>query len=171
VQVPHPDGHRNGEHKMTIFLWNALLATVWMALVGFSETNFFIGFVIGYFILSLTRKAFRSTSYFDKVNQITRFVFFFLHELVTANLQISRVILRPKLEIQPSVVAIPLDVTSDLEITFFANLISLTPGTLSLEISPDSRVLYVHGIDVPDNIEFIRKLKSGLEARILEVVR
>lgn len=156
---------------MVFLLWNIALAVVWAALWGFNAFNFLVGFVLGYGLMSVTRRAFPATSYFSKVGQLARFSTFFLCELVVANVQIAALVLKPRLDIQPGVVAVPLDARTDLEVVFVANLISLTPGTLSLELSPDNRVLYVHGIDVRDGQEFVRKIKAGLEARALEVSR
>jgi multicomponent Na+:H+ antiporter subunit E len=71
------------------------------------------------------------------------------------------------------VVAIPLDAKSDIEITLLANLITLTPGTLSLDVSSDRSVLYIHVmyVDNDDLDEVRRKIKSGFERRVLEVLR
>jgi multicomponent Na+:H+ antiporter subunit E len=156
---------------VTFFVWNIALAVVWMALWGFSPMNFGLGFFLGYLLMSITRRIFPPTSYFGKVRQIAVFIAFFLQELITANIQIARMVLAIRPALHPSIVAIPLDAESDVEITLIANLISLTPGTLSLELSPDRRLLYVHGMDVRDSQEFIEKVKDGLEARALEVIR
>ena len=67
--------------------------------------------------------------------------------------------------------AIPLTAETDAEIAFLANLISLTPGTLSLDVSTDRRVLYIHAIDVQDVDKLRMDIKNGLEARLLEVMR
>lgn len=80
-------------------------------------------------------------------------------------------VLRPQLNIKPGIVAIPLDVRSDAEITLLSNLITLTPGSLSLELSHNQQILFVHGISVDDEQEFVQKIKSGLEARTLEITR
>jgi multicomponent Na+:H+ antiporter subunit E len=74
---------------------------------------------------------------------------------------------------RPGVVAIPLDVQTDAEITLLANLITLTPGTLSLDVSTDRRVLYIHVMYIDnDDVEAVRrKIKEGFERRVLEVLR
>jgi multicomponent Na+:H+ antiporter subunit E len=68
-------------------------------------------------------------------------------------------------------VRVPLDAESDLEITLLANLISLTPGTLSLDVSDDKKVLYVHSMYIEDKEEFIHGIKNGFERRLLELLR
>lgn len=73
----------------------------------------------------------------------------------------------------PGVVAIPLDARTDAEITLLANLITLTPGSVSLDLSDDKRFLYVHAmyIDGGDVEAYRRSIKEGLERRVLELLR
>ena len=73
----------------------------------------------------------------------------------------------------PGVVAIPLDARTDAEIALLANLITLTPGSVSLDLSEDRRVLYVHAmyIDGGDVEAYRRSVKQGLERRVLELLR
>ena len=63
------------------------------------------------------------------------------------------------------------DAHTDAEITALANLITLTPGTLSVDVSPDRSALYVHVMDLGDRRRFTRAIKQGLERRVLEVMR
>ncbi len=79
----------------------------------------------------------------------------------------------PRSVVCPGVVAIPLDVRTDAEITLLANLITLTPGSVSLDLSEDRRVLYVHAmyIDGADVEAYRRSIKEGLERRVLELLR
>jgi multicomponent Na+:H+ antiporter subunit E len=74
---------------------------------------------------------------------------------------------------RPGIIAIPLDARTDLEITLLANLITLTPGTLSLDVSADRRVLYIHVMYIDnDDIEAVRRnIKDGFERRVLEGLR
>ncbi len=73
----------------------------------------------------------------------------------------------------PGVIAIPLDARTDVEITMLANLITLTPGSVSLDLSEDKRTLYVHAmyIDGGDVEAYRRSVKEGLERRVLELLR
>jgi multicomponent Na+:H+ antiporter subunit E len=73
----------------------------------------------------------------------------------------------------PGVVAIPLDARTDVEIALLANLITLTPGSVTLDLSEDRRVLYVHAmyIDGGDVEAYVRSVKEGLERRVLELLR
>ncbi|RJP24194.1 MAG: Na+/H+ antiporter subunit E [Candidatus Abyssobacteria bacterium SURF_5] len=157
---------------MILFLFNILLALAWMALTGrFGAANFMAGFVLGYLVLRLTQKKKTKSPYFSKIPQAVGFILFFVWELTKASALVTYDILTPRHRMSPGIVAIPLDARTDAEIVFLANLITLTPGTLSIEVSDDRRVLYVHALYI-DSVEgFRRHVKQGFERRLLEVFR
>ncbi|WP_448539642.1 Na+/H+ antiporter subunit E, partial [Roseiflexus sp.] len=117
-----------------MFLLNILLAIAWSALTGqFSPGDLAFGFVLGYAILWSLRRQLRGERYFTKVPQVIYFVAYVAWQIILANLNVARTVLfTPKEQIRPGIVAIPLDIRTDAEITMLANLITLTPGTLSL---------------------------------------
>ncbi|RJP74454.1 MAG: Na+/H+ antiporter subunit E [Candidatus Abyssobacteria bacterium SURF_17] len=157
---------------MTLFLLNVLLALAWTALTGeLTATNMVIGFLLGYGTLWMARRADAPSGYFKKARQVIKFAFFFLWELLKANLRVTYDILTPRHRMRPAIIAVPLDAKTDMEISFLANLITLTPGTLSLEVSNDRRVLFIHAMYVTDADQFRRDIKRGLEQRLLEVLR
>jgi multicomponent Na+:H+ antiporter subunit E len=98
------------------------------------------------------------------------FLGFFIKELVQANLRVAFDILTPPWHMQPGVIALPLSARTEMEITLVANLISLTPGTLSLDVSDDRKVLYIHAMFLDDEEELRRNLKE-MEHRALELFR
>ncbi len=67
--------------------------------------------------------------------------------------------------------AVPLEVSSDAEIILLTSLISMTPGSLCLDVSSDRRVLYVHVMFLDDPEVFRRSVKRDLERRVLELTR
>ncbi|MBE0409374.1 MAG: Na+/H+ antiporter subunit E [Anaerolineales bacterium] len=157
---------------MNAFVWNLILALIWVAATGnFSFINLFIGFLIGFLVLVFTRRIVGSPEYFIKVGQVLGLGLFFIWELILANLRVAHDVITPRHYMRPGVLAIPLDAQTDLEITMLSNLITLTPGTLSLDISVDRRVLYLHAMYIDDPEEVRRKIKDGYERRILEVLR
>jgi multicomponent Na+:H+ antiporter subunit E len=157
---------------LILFLPNVLLALAWVALTGeFSPANFIVGFVLGYVALWITQRLRGQTVYFIKVRRVIGFGFYFLWEVVKANLRVAYDVLSPRQRIVPGIIAIPLDAKTDAEITLLANLITFTPGTLSLDVSEDKKVLYIHAMYVEDANQFKRELKDGLERRLLEVLR
>jgi multicomponent Na+:H+ antiporter subunit E len=93
-------------------------------------------------------------------------------ELLAANVSVARtVLLEPLEKINPAFLAIPLDAKTDAEIALLANLITLTPGTLSLDVSTDRSVLYIHTLDVEDVDALRVEIKRTLEKGLLEVTR
>ncbi len=155
---------------MRIFLINIMLSIAWAALLGeFSTVNMISGFVFGYFMLWLMQSIWGTTNYSRKLWRIIIFVAYFLKELMIANVRVAYSVLAPNNQMRPGIAAIPLDIKSDAEITMLANLITLTPGTLSLDVSDDRKVLYVHGIHIYDLDEFKQDIKNGFERRVREV--
>jgi multicomponent Na+:H+ antiporter subunit E len=95
---------------------------------------------------------------------------FFTKELIMANLKVAYDVLTPTNLMKPGVIAMPLRAKTDMEITILANAISLTPGSLSLDVSTDRLVLYVHVMYLYDEQEVLSELKR-LETKILRVMR
>lgn len=154
------------------FLSNILLTFIWVALTGnFTFGNTLFGFILSFFILKMITRGRREAKYFRIVPKVIAFIFFFLYELVKANLQVAYEVMTPNYNMTPGIIKIPLDAETDLEITFLANMISLTPGTLSIDVSTDKKVLYVHSMYIKDKENFIRSIKNGFEKRLLEILR
>jgi multicomponent Na+:H+ antiporter subunit E len=157
---------------MNFFFMNISLALAWAALTGnFDPANLIIGFALGYGALFVVRRAFESSDYFLKVWQVIGFVLFFLWELILANLRVAYDVLTPRHYMKPRVIGIPLDARTDAEITALAYIISLTPGTLSLDVSTDRRTLFIHAMYAPDADALRREIKYGFERRLLRLMR
>lgn len=157
---------------MRFFVLNIFLAMIWTLLQGrLSALDFIAGFALGYVIIGLGQRLLGSGNYARKVVQVARFAGFVGWDIFTASLALAWLMLQPRPKLSPAVIAIPLDVESDAEIVLLANLITLSPGTLSVDVSNDRHTLYVHTInhDRPD--EFRAEIKDGLERRVLEVMR
>ena len=100
------------------------------------------------------------------------YFFRFMKELALANYQVAKLVLSPAAKLKPGFLAVPLTASSDFEITSFANSITLTPGTISVLIPDDRRVIVMHAIDVGDDLDALRQAtKDALEAPILRFTR
>jgi len=153
------------------FLSNILLTFVWVALTGdFSFENYLFGFFLNFHILWLITVGRNRSKYFLIVPKVLLLLVFFLFELIKANIEVAYEVITPKLNMTPGIIMVPLDVKSDIGITVLANMISLTPGTLSLDVSNDKKVLFVHAMYIKDKEVFIKGIKDGFERRILEVL-
>lgn len=153
-------------------LLNFILAFVWMFLkTSYSPASFFVGYFFGLLIIYMFRRFFTSRFYLLRVVAVVNLIYIFTKELILANIAVLKVILKPKLDIKPGIFAYPTELKQDWEITVLANLITLTPGTLVVDVSPDNKVLYVHAMDISDADEDIQGIKNTFEKAIMEVSR
>lgn len=155
---------------MNFFLLNLILSLVWAAVTGtYSRSNLAIGFVMGYIALWPVRHRFDKRS-FNRPYLVIRLAGLFVLELVRSAFRVAADTLRPSLNFRPGIVAIPLTLESDIEIMILANLISLTPGTLSIDISKDNSTLYVHAMNIDDPDALRHEIKRGFERRVSEAL-
>ncbi len=151
---------------------NLLLAIAWAALVGqFSVASLTLGFGLGYLALWVARPLFGATTYFERVFRVLRLAGFFVYELVVSSLRVVWEVVTPTHLSRPGIVAVPLDVEGEGGILLVSNLISLTPGSLSLDVSADRRTLYVHAMFAEDPDALRRELKQGMERRVIEALQ
>ncbi|MFN7035438.1 MAG: Na+/H+ antiporter subunit E [Bellilinea sp.] len=154
---------------MTIFLLNVLLALAWSALSAqFDPPNLIFGFLLGYLVLWLTVRG-EKRSYLNRVPRVLSFMAFFLKELVKANLNLAVTVLRRDMNLKPGVVAVPIDLPNDAAITLLANLVTLTPGTLALDVSSDRMMVYIHTLNASNPQEFRRYMQEGFVRRVKEL--
>lgn len=157
---------------MKIFVLNLIVALFWPLLVGsLTAESLIIGFIVGYLVLYSIRPMLQSTAYFSKLPLTIRFIGYFIWELMLANMRIAWDVVTPKKYRQPGIVGVPLDAKSDVEITLLASLITLTPGSMSIDISEDRSTMYIHSMFVDDVESFRREVKEGFEKRVLELLR
>ncbi|MBI4465738.1 MAG: Na+/H+ antiporter subunit E [Acidobacteria bacterium] len=157
---------------MSLLLGQILIALAWAALTGrFTAVNLLLGFAVGHVILWFLRPFVGPPRHYARIRQAIGFFFYFLWELIVANLRVAYDVVTPAHHMRPGVIGIPLDARTDAEITMLANCITLTPGTLSLDVSADRKVLYIHAMYIRDLEQLRRDIKNGLERRVLEVLR
>jgi len=125
---------------------NLFLALAWAALLGsFSPQNLLFGYLLGFLVLFLSRRALPQSKYFENV-------------------------LSPKHHMRPRVIAYKMKANTQAEIVLLSNLLTLTPGSLSLDVSSDQTVLYVHSIYAEDEEKAISGLQQ-LEDKLLDLLR
>ncbi|MFM2044646.1 MAG: Na(+)/H(+) antiporter subunit [Pseudomonadota bacterium] len=157
---------------MKLFLLNLLLAFCWMAVNGYFSLHGFIwGFILGHLVLAMARPLWPDDPYFKRLWGGIGFFFWFLKELWVSSVKVATSVLSPDMGNKPAVIAMPLDAKTDLEITLLACCITLTPGTLSLDVSPDRKTLYIHANFAADPEAVKRETKETMERRILEWLR
>ncbi|GEM67726.1 cation:proton antiporter [Sphingobacterium mizutaii NBRC 14946 = DSM 11724] len=154
------------------FLMNLLLSFIWVALTGsLYYSNFIFGYLLGFGVLWIMNRNETDQRYFYRVPKIISFFFFFLFELIKANVQVAYDVITPKYFFKPGIVRYPVNTTTDFEINILATFISLTPGTLIIDISDDKKAIYIHVMYLKDEEQFIRTLKTGVERKLLEILR
>lgn len=96
---------------------------------------------------------------------------FLVKEMILGALGVAWLAVQPKIRLRPAFVAYPLTVTTDAQITLLANLVTLTPGTLSVDVSGDRRTLLIHALDMADREALIGQIAVGFETKVLGVTR
>lgn len=157
---------------MNFALVAIVLALIWTAITGqLTLLNLLFGGVIGLIALWLVRQRVGTPMLLLRLRRIISLTLLFFYELVLSAIRVAGLVISPNMtkRLNPAIIAFPLTARSDVEITLLANLITLTPGTLSVDVSEDRRYIYVHCIDAPDKQEVIADIASGFEAKIIEV--
>jgi len=157
---------------MTPFATNLILAFVWAALNGgIGLPSLLVGFLIGYLVLFILQPLFGASRYCGKLFDGVMLALYFIYELIVSSLEVTWDVLTPTHRSKPALIAVPIDASTDAEITVLANLVSLTPGSLSIDLSDDRSHLLVHAMFVDDPELFIGEFKRGMERRVLEAMR
>ncbi|WP_042223388.1 Na+/H+ antiporter subunit E [Oceanobacillus manasiensis] len=151
---------------------NLIIAFLWMFLSeSYSAPSFIAGYLLGLLLLFVLRRFVPDTFYLKRFLKIGALVLLFIKELLSSNWEIVKLVYKRKQDFEPGIFALPIDVKSNWEITLLANLISLTPGTLSVAISHDNTKIYIHAMHIQDSEKSISEIKNTFEKAILEVSR
>jgi multicomponent Na+:H+ antiporter subunit E len=150
----------------------ALIALTWVALTGeFSTLNLGIGLLLAFVAVQFAVPARRGRKRLSLSWALVRFPFMVMWALVLSNLRVARsVLFTPLNDLTPGIIAVSISLESDAEITALANLLTLTPGTLTLDVSDDRSTLFVHVLDLSDEAEALRSIKS-FERGVREIYR
>lgn len=153
-------------------LLNIFIAYLWMFLQDETNVlNFISGYIVGLIILFFMRRFFKKPYYLFTLGAVGKLFVIFIHELITSSMMVMKYVLHPKLDVKPGIFKVETDLEGDLEITLLSLLICLTPGSVVMEISGDSKVLYVHGLNMPDSRDSVIKSKTIFEKAIKDVTR
>lgn len=155
---------------MSLYVVQLLFVAVWLAVTGsLTLANIIFALIVSTLALWLIRHQLPGgRNHWLRLGRVLSLVLLFFKELALSAWKVAVMVTRPKLVVQPGIFAYPLTVTTDFEITLLANLITLTPGTLSVDVSPDRKMLYVHAIDCSDIETAKNDIKNGFEKKIVE---
>lgn len=151
---------------------NLTIAIMWMFLSEkYTFTSFILGYGIGALLLMFLRKFIPGQFYLLRVYKLLKLIIIFIRELISSNIEIVKLVYQRKPNFEPGIFALPTELKSAWEITLLTNLITLTPGTLSVAISEDNSTIYIHAMHIEEVNEEIVSIKNTFEQAILEVTR
>lgn len=149
---------------------NTVIAIMWAVLWNsYTGVDFLLGYIVGIIILFVLRRFLHFDFYMRRVFAAFKLIALFIKELIISNIDVVKVLLSPKFDIEPGIIEVPTQLKSDWELTLLASLISLTPGTLSMDFSEDKKSIFVHSIHVPNKEQMIREIHDTFEKAIMEV--
>ena len=153
-------------------LLNIFIAFLWMLLNDeWSSLDFFIGYIIGLGLIFIMRRFFPTPYYLKKLWALVKFVVVVSRELILSSIFVIRLVVSPRLTFTPGIFSLETELEGDWEITVLSLLITLTPGSVVMEVSPDGKILYVHAIDIPDVKNTVIKSIHAFEKAIMGVTR
>ncbi len=101
-----------------------------------------------------------------KITSLIIFIPYYVYEVISSNLRVAYDILSPADHFSPAIISIPLEPMSDLQLLVLSNLVTMTPGTLTMDVSADRKFLTVHAMYVDDVDAFVRDFKHNFEPKI-----
>ncbi len=154
-------------------LLTVVLTGFWMLLLNdFSMGGLVVGLALGILIPLYTTSFWPTPPRIKSYPKATAYFFLVLWDIVQANIQVAYWILFWKNEqLKPKFFTVPLDIRVPEGVATLMGTITMTPGTVSSDLSADGKALLVHGIHVPDEAAMILNIKTRYEARLLEIFR
>jgi multicomponent Na+:H+ antiporter subunit E len=156
-----------------LFLLNLILAVAWAGLAAdFSFGGLAVGLFVGFVALWVASPLFenRGGGYFQRVWRWAKLIVLFHYELVVSSIGVAWDVLTPRHRARPGIVGVPLRVKGEAEVLLLTNLVSLTPGTLSLDVTEDCNTLYVHAMFADDPEAIRDSIENGMERLVLEAM-
>lgn len=155
-------------------LVNIFIAFLWMLLMDEDELNFttfLAGFLVGIGIIFFMHRFFGTQFYLRRLYSIVKLIFIFASELTQSSIIVLKQILSPKLNIEPGIFKYETVLKSDVEVTMLSMLLTLTPGSVVMEVAPEGTTLYIHAMDVKQSKASLISQLKNFEKAIMEVTR
>ncbi|AXV14744.1 Na+/H+ antiporter subunit E [Neorhizobium sp. SOG26] len=157
---------------MITFILTLVFGLIWVVVTGSATGhNLLFGLALATLALWVVRREMNAHGYWPRVGKFISLVVLFFRELAMSAWKVAVLVTRRRMDLKPGIFAFPLTVDRDFEITLLANLITLTPGTLSVDVSEDRKTLFVHAIDCSDIEGAKRDIAEGFERKIMEAFR
>ncbi|MFN3712110.1 MAG: Na+/H+ antiporter subunit E [Alcanivoracaceae bacterium] len=150
---------------MSLVMW-----VLWLLLANdFSAGQMVLGLFFAWLVPLLTRPFWLNRPRIRNPWRLVTFLLLVHRDILLANVTVAKLILRSPDRLRPAFVEVPLDIEDEFVITLLASIVSLTPGTVSADVSRDRRLLLVHGLDVGDTATLVASIKQRYEAPLKEI--
>lgn len=156
------------------FLINLLIAFLWMMFVDedvLRFSTFFTGFIVGALIVFLMHRFFGEQFYLRRFYAVVKLVLIFNSELIQSSVFVIKHILSPKVHIKPGIFRYETVLRGEWEVPALALLLTLTPGSVVMEVSPEGNVFYIHAMDIEQSRDDLIRSLGKFEKAIMEVTR
>lgn len=156
------------------FLLNLFIAFLWVLLKDEDALHIqtlVTGFIIGMIIVYTMRRFFGGEYYLRRVYAIFKLIFIFGYELTMSSIVVIKHIISPKITIEPGIFTYKTILSTDWEITALALLLTLTPGSVVMEINEEGNIFYIHAMDIKRYQGDLEKSLKNFEKAIMEVTR
>lgn len=151
-------------------LLTPVLTGVWLLLNNtLAPGHIVLGLILGLAIPRFTLAFWPDSVRIVRPMRLLRLAGVFLYDVLVSNVAVARLVLIGPKALHPLFVSVPLDLTNELTLSLLANIICLTPGTVSAKLSADRRFLLVHALDCTDTDELVHMIKTRYEAPLLEI--
>ncbi|SCZ56216.1 Na+/H+ antiporter subunit E [Thiohalomonas denitrificans] len=153
-------------------LMSLTLTLVWLLLVNdFGFGQLLLGALFGLLIPHFTSEYWPERPHLQRPLLLARYLLSLAKDIITANLQVARLVLGPREHLRPAFIEYELELTDEFAITVLASTVSLTPGTVSADLSIDRRTLLIHSLDVSDRDALCRQIRTRYEAPLKEIFK
>ncbi|EOD4513414.1 Na+/H+ antiporter Mnh1 subunit E [Staphylococcus aureus] len=149
---------------------NFIIAVFWLFVTNsYTTNNFVLGFIFGLVLVYLLHRVLPGRFYVITLYRIIKLVIIFLIELIKANFDVLKIIIKPSIKNEPGFFVYHTNLKKDWQIVLLSNLITLTPGTVVLGVSDDRTKIYIHAIDFSTKEQEVESIKTSLEKIVREV--
>jgi len=147
-----------------------LCAFVWVALEGSpGDGRLVMGILIGLVLMTLEQSSLRRANFLSRAKAVGRILFLFVWEIVYANWEQLKIVLAPRIAVEPRWIHYRMQLESPRLQALFAAMITLTPGTCSVEVDPETKTVYVHALSASDVPGTVARIFERLEEPLLRL--
>lgn len=147
-----------------------MLTVMWMMLNNdFGLSSLLLGLFFGWFIPLVMDPILLKRRFPWHPWKLALLLALVTYDIIVSNFHVAKLNLGPVNNLRPAFLEVPIDLQNEIAISVLVSIVSMTPGTLSADLSEDKRTLLVHGLDVDDPNDIIAEIKHRYERRLKEI--